>query len=140
MWSSSAGLAVPLCVCGKVRVIADLGIRVVQLTYNIRNMSGDGALEPANGGISNFGRDMIARIEKERLLLGLQLTDAISLAGGRPQQAGLESSEARENSWSQPIATVWCVLGRLILSEGWNLFVIRREILYTPETAVGPVR
>jgi membrane dipeptidase len=70
----------------KVRVMADLGIRVVQLTYNIRNMSGDGALEPANGGISNFGRDMIARIEKERLLLDLShggektITDAVAAA------------------------------------------------------------
>jgi membrane dipeptidase len=55
----------------KVAVLAQLGVKVVQLTYNIRNMSGDGALEPANGGLSKFGRAMIARIEKERLLLDL---------------------------------------------------------------------
>jgi len=55
----------------RVSVLANLGVRVVQLTYNIRNMSGDGALEPANGGLSNFGRAMIARIEQEKLVLDL---------------------------------------------------------------------
>ncbi len=45
----------------RITVLANLGVRVLQLTYNIRNMSGDGALEPANGGLSNFGRAMIAQ-------------------------------------------------------------------------------
>jgi membrane dipeptidase len=48
-----------------------LGIRIVQLTYNNRNLSGDGCLEPGNGGLSKLGRATIARIEKEKLLLDL---------------------------------------------------------------------
>ena len=48
-----------------------LGVRVVQLTYNLRNLSGDGALEPANAGLSKLGRKTIARIEKNRQLLDL---------------------------------------------------------------------
>ncbi|KAB7646320.1 dipeptidase [Polymorphobacter fuscus] len=48
-----------------------LGIRVVQLTYNLRNLSGDGALEPANAGLSRLGRATIARIEANRQLLDL---------------------------------------------------------------------
>jgi len=55
----------------RISVLANLGVRVIQLTYNIRNASGDGALEPANGGLSKFGRSMIARIEHERLVLDL---------------------------------------------------------------------
>src|SRR5215218_4974053 len=47
------------------------GVRIVQLTYNLRNLSGDGALEPRNAGISKLGRDTIARIEQEKLLLDL---------------------------------------------------------------------
>lgn len=47
------------------------GIMTVQLTYNLRNLSGDGSLEPANGGLSNLGRDTIRRIETEKLLLDL---------------------------------------------------------------------
>ena len=47
------------------------GVRVVQLTYNLRNLSADGSLEEANGGLSRLGRLTIARIEKERMLLDL---------------------------------------------------------------------
>ena len=47
------------------------GVRVVQLTYNLRNLSGDGALEPGNAGLSKLGRATIERIEKEKLLLDL---------------------------------------------------------------------
>ena len=47
------------------------GFRVVQLTYNLRNLSGDGALEPGNAGLSKLGHATIARIEAEKLLLDL---------------------------------------------------------------------
>ncbi|HET7576960.1 MAG TPA: membrane dipeptidase [Sphingomicrobium sp.] len=45
------------------------GIRCVQLTYNLANLSGDGSIEPRNAGITNLGRDTIRRIEAEKLLL-----------------------------------------------------------------------
>jgi membrane dipeptidase len=47
------------------------GVMTVQLTYNLRNLSGDGSLEPANSGLSNLGRDTIRRIEAEKMLLDL---------------------------------------------------------------------
>jgi membrane dipeptidase len=47
------------------------GVRCVQLTYNLANLSGDGSIEPRNGGITNLGRDTIRRIEAEQLLLDL---------------------------------------------------------------------
>ena len=47
------------------------GVMTVQLTYNNRNLSGDGALEPANAGLSKLGRATIERIEAEKLLLDL---------------------------------------------------------------------
>ena len=47
------------------------GVGTVQLTYNNRNLSGDGALEPANAGLSKLGRATIERIEAEKLLLDL---------------------------------------------------------------------
>lgn len=47
------------------------GVMTVQLTYNNRNLSGDGALEPDNAGLSKLGRATIERIEAERLLLDL---------------------------------------------------------------------
>jgi membrane dipeptidase len=39
-----------------------LGIRIVQLTYNDRNFVGDGCLEQANAGLSQFGREVVARM------------------------------------------------------------------------------
>jgi membrane dipeptidase len=62
------------------------GVRVVQLTYNLRNLSGDGALEPENAGLSRLGHATIARIEQEKLLLDLAhggartITEAIAVA------------------------------------------------------------
>jgi len=47
------------------------GVTCVQLTYNLRNLSGDGSIEPGNAGLSNLGRATIERIEKEKLLLDL---------------------------------------------------------------------
>jgi membrane dipeptidase len=56
------------------------GVRVVQLTYNLRNLSGDGALEPGDAGLSRLGRSTIARIEAEKLLLDLSHGGARTMA------------------------------------------------------------
>jgi membrane dipeptidase len=55
----------------RITVLKGLGVRVMQLTYNNRNLSGEGCLEPGNAGLSKLGRATIARIEKEKLLLDL---------------------------------------------------------------------
>jgi membrane dipeptidase len=56
------------------------GVMTVQLTYNLRNLAGDGSLEPANGGLSNLGRETIRRIESEKLLLDLAHGGARTMA------------------------------------------------------------
>lgn len=48
-----------------------LGVRIVQLTYNNRNLCGDGCLEPADGGISRFGRDVVDELARLRIVLDL---------------------------------------------------------------------
>jgi membrane dipeptidase len=55
----------------RITLLKGLGVRVMQLTYNNRNLSGDGCLESGNAGLSKLGRATIARIEKEKLLLDL---------------------------------------------------------------------
>ena len=55
----------------RLSVLKGLGVRVVQLTYNSRNLSGDGCLEPSNAGLSKLGHATIDRIEHEKLLLDL---------------------------------------------------------------------
>lgn len=42
----------------------DFGIKVMQLTYNLRNEVGDGCLEAGNAGLSKFGRDVVARMNE----------------------------------------------------------------------------
>jgi membrane dipeptidase len=56
------------------------GVMTVQLTYNNRNLAGDGALEPANAGLSKLGKATIERIEKEKLLLDLSHGGARTMA------------------------------------------------------------
>ena len=58
------------------------GVMTVQLTYNNRNLAGDGALEPANAGLSKLGRATIERIEAEKLLLDLSHGGAKTMAEG----------------------------------------------------------
>lgn len=46
-----------------------LGVRIVQLTYNKRNLVGDGCLEPGNAGLSDYGREVVAGLNARRLLV-----------------------------------------------------------------------
>jgi membrane dipeptidase len=45
-----------------IDVFHDLGVRMVSLTWNRRNPFADGAAEPANGGLSNLGRQLVDRM------------------------------------------------------------------------------
>jgi membrane dipeptidase len=49
----------------------DLGVRIIQFTYNLRNLVGDGCLEPGDAGLSLFGRKLIARMNEKRMLVDL---------------------------------------------------------------------
>ena len=68
----------------RVSLFYELGVRVIQLTYNLRNQVGDGCLEPANAGLSNFGRDVVRRMNELGILVDLShvgrqtTTDAIA--------------------------------------------------------------
>ena len=47
---------------GRLDVFHRLGVRIIQLTYNDRNIVGDGCLEPGNAGLSLFGRQVVERM------------------------------------------------------------------------------
>lgn len=47
------------------------GVRVIQLTHNRRNLVGDGCMEPGNAGLSNYGRDVVERLNAERIVVDL---------------------------------------------------------------------
>ena len=47
-----------------IRIFFQLGVRSMHLTYNRRNMIGDGCGEPANAGLSDFGRRVVAEMNR----------------------------------------------------------------------------
>lgn len=49
---------------GYVRIFFQLGIRMMHLTYQRRNMIGDGCGETSNAGLSDFGREAIAEMNR----------------------------------------------------------------------------
>lgn len=49
---------------GYVRIFFQLGIRMMHLTYQRRNMIGDGCGETSNAGLSDFGRAAIAEMNR----------------------------------------------------------------------------
>lgn len=56
------------------------GVMTVQLTYNNANLSGDGAIEPRNAGLTKLGKATIERIEADKLLLDLSHGGAVTMA------------------------------------------------------------
>lgn len=55
----------------RVDLFADMGVRVMQLTYNVQNDLGSGSLMPEDQGLTDFGREVMARIEQNRVMADL---------------------------------------------------------------------
>lgn len=53
----------------RIAVFQRLGVRLIQLTHNKRNLIGDGCMEPANAGLSQYGLQVIERLNAERVLV-----------------------------------------------------------------------
>lgn len=71
-----------------VETFFDLGVKVTQLTYNVRNLVGDGCLEPANGGLTRFGHAAVARMNELGMLVDL------SHCGQRTTAEGIAASKS----------------------------------------------
>ena len=77
---------------GYIRIFYQLGIRMMHLTYNRRNMLGDGCAEPANGGISDFGRMAIEEMNRVGVIVdvahsGWQTSLEAAKASSKPMVA-----------------------------------------------------
>ncbi|MEO6062134.1 MAG: dipeptidase [Thermoflexales bacterium] len=48
-----------------------LGVRIIQLTYNFQNLIGCGCQEPDDNGLSDFGRDAVAEMNRLGILIDL---------------------------------------------------------------------
>jgi membrane dipeptidase len=71
---------------GRLQVFADLGVKVIQLTYNVRNLVGDGCLEPGNAGLSTYGLALVERMDELGILVDL------SHCGQRTTAEGIAAS------------------------------------------------
>jgi len=54
---------------GWVQTWYNLGVRLMHLTYNRRNFIGDGCAEPANGGLSDLGRDLVREMNRVGIIV-----------------------------------------------------------------------
>ena len=71
-----------------IETFLGLGVKVTQLTYNVRNLVGDGCLEPANGGLTRYGHSVVERMNELGMLVDL------SHCGQRTTAEGIAASSA----------------------------------------------
>ena len=53
----------------RIDLFHGLGLRMVQLTYNLQNLVGDGCTETYQAGLTWFGREMVARLNAANILV-----------------------------------------------------------------------
>jgi membrane dipeptidase len=70
----------------RLDVFHRLGVRIIQLTYNDRNIIGDGCLEPGDAGLSAYGRQVVERMNA----LGIAVD--LSHCGTRTTADGIAAS------------------------------------------------
>ena len=72
----------------RVAIFDDLGVRVIQLTYNIANALGDGSMAPENRGLTPFGREVVERLNAHRIMVDLSHSgERICLDAARASRA-----------------------------------------------------
>jgi membrane dipeptidase len=54
-----------------VRLFKELGVGIVQLTYNTANSVGSGCYEGHDGGLTDFGRELVSEINRVGMLIDL---------------------------------------------------------------------
>ena len=76
-----------------------IGVRLMHLTYNRHNMIGDGCAEPADSGLSDLGRELIARMNKSGIIVdvphtGRQTSIDAAKASSKPIMASHSAARA----------------------------------------------
>jgi membrane dipeptidase len=64
----------------RVTTLRALGLRVMQMTYNTRNLVGDGCLERADSGLSNLGRELVGELHRSRVVMDLSHSGRATIA------------------------------------------------------------
>ena len=85
-----------------IRVLFQLGMRMLHVTYNRRNMLGDGCAEIANGGLSDLGRAAVAEMNRVGMIVdvahsGWRTSLEAAKASRRPMVASHSAAAAVHN-------------------------------------------
>jgi membrane dipeptidase len=91
-WQNTSGIEDDL---GNLVLFRDLGVRVMQLTYNTQNLVGSGCWESRDGGLSDFGRDVIDEMNRLGILVDLS-------------HVGAKTSEDAIRHSKSPVAYTHC--------------------------------
>lgn len=67
-WQNTSGIEDDI---GNLVLFRDLGVRIMQLTYNTQNLVGSGCWESRDGGLSDFGRDVVDEMNRLGILIDL---------------------------------------------------------------------
>lgn len=70
-----------------LQIAWDMGIRVIQLSYSLRNEAADGCFEPGDAGLSRFGVDLVEAMNRRGVLIDL------SHVGDRSTMEAIETSK-----------------------------------------------
>ena len=91
-WQNTSGIDDEI---SNLILFRDLGVKVMQLTYNTQNLVGSGCWESRDGGLSDFGRDVVDEMNRLRILIDL------SHVGPRTSDDAIRHSKA-------PVAYTHC--------------------------------
>jgi membrane dipeptidase len=56
---------------GYIEIFKDLGVGIAQMAYNTQNLAGTGCYESRDGGLSDFGREMVAEMNSVGIMCDL---------------------------------------------------------------------
>ena len=81
---------------GAVQLFKDVGVGIAQLTYNTQNLAGSGCYESRDSGLSDWGRELVAEMNRVGMLIDLS-------------HVGSRTSRRPSAKSSKPVAYTHCL-------------------------------
>ena len=87
-----------------IRLFFQMGIRMMHITYNRRNVIGDGCGEASNAGLSDFGRTVVKEMNRQGVIVdvshsGFQTSLEAAQVSERPMVASHSGAHALNNHY-----------------------------------------
>lgn len=89
---------------GRLDLFHKLGVRIIQLTYNYRNLLGNGCWERIDDGLSNFGADAVREMNRLGILIDLShVGDRTTLEAAELSDMPVAATHANARSFHQHV-------------------------------------